>query len=145
MAATARQTRAIIETYIKAWATHDKQLLLSIFAADATWCDPVGAPAFIGHEGIGKFWDFAHNDPGRQMTPQIKRIVVCGDEGLLDFTMQVRLPALNQGLDLHVVDRFVLNAAGKIQTSQAYWDEACASTPSGMQMFIPNMEGAYEK
>jgi steroid delta-isomerase len=145
MAATAEQTRAVIETYVKAWVTHDKQLLMSIFAKDATWCDPVGTMAFSGHEGISKFWDFVHEDSSRHMQPKVNRIVVCGDEGLLDFTMQVRVPAHNQGVDLHVIDRFVLNDAGKIQTAQAYWDENCASAPPGMQMFAPDLEGAYEK
>lgn len=144
MTATAQQTRAAIDTYVKAWTTHDKALLLSVFAEDATWYDPVGTPAFVGHDGISKFWEFAHQDKDRQFGPKVNRIVVCGNEGLLDFHMQVRLPEKNQGLDLHVIDRFVINDAGKIQLAQAYWDETCAAAPAGMDIFAPSMDAAYE-
>ena len=139
------QVRAAIRQYAQAWATNDKALLLSLFAEGAQWSDPVGTPPFTGHAGIGTFWDFAHQDAGRVLTPVVHRIVACGNEGLLDFTMQVRAPALKQGLDLHVVDRFVLNAHGKIQTAQAYWDEASASAPPGMDFLAPNLDDAYEK
>ena len=145
MAVTAAQVRTVIQQYVEAWAKGDKQLLLSIFAEDAVWCDPVGTPAFVGHQGVAAFWDFAHQDSARQLTPRVNRIVACANEGILDFTMQVRVPHLNQGLDLRVVDRFVLNEAGRIQTANAYWDETCASAPEGMDFFAPNIEDAYKK
>jgi steroid delta-isomerase len=145
MAVTPAQVRAVIQQYVEAWAKGDKQLLLSIFAEDAVWCDPVGTPAFVGHQGVAAFWDFAHQDSARQLTPKVNRIVACANEGILDFTMQVRVPHLNQGLDLRVVDRFVLNEAGRIQTANAYWDETCASAPEGMDFFAPNIEDAYQK
>ena len=145
MAVTAAQVRTVIQQYVEAWAKGDKQLLLSVFAEDAVWCDPVGTPAFIGHQGVAAFWDFAHQDSARQLTPKVNRIVACANEGILDFTMQVRVPHLNQGLDLRVVDRFVLNDAGRIQTANAYWDETCASAPEGMDFFAPNIEDAYKK
>jgi steroid delta-isomerase len=79
------------------------------------------------------------------MTPKVHRIIVCANEGILNFTMQVRLPHLNQGLDLNITDRFVLNEAGKISVAQAYWDATCVSVPEGMQLFAPNIEDAYQK
>jgi steroid delta-isomerase len=145
MAIGPEQVRKVIESYARAWATDDRALLISLFAEDAQWSDPVGTPPFAGHAGVGAFWDFAHQDPGRQLKPVVHRIVACANEGLLDFTMQVRAPALNQGLDLHVVDRFVLNEHGKIQTAQAYWDEASAAAPPGMDFLVPDLEDAYEK
>lgn len=144
MAATPDQVRKAINQYVEAWTTNNKQLLLDVFAADASWSDPVGTPAFIGHEGITAFWDFAHQDSTRQLTPKVNRMAVCGNEGVLDFVMQVRIPSKNQGLNLHVIDRFVLNDAGKIQIAQAYWDESCISAPEGMELFAPNMDEAYE-
>jgi steroid delta-isomerase len=79
------------------------------------------------------------------MTPVVHRIVTCANEAILQFTMQVRIPANNQGLDLAIVDRFVLNEAGKIKLAQAYWDQGSISVPAGMQMFAPNIDEAYEK
>lgn len=145
MAVTPAVVRAVIEQYVEAWATGNKAQLLSIFAEDAVWTDPVGTPPFIGHQGVSAFWDFAHQDSSRQLTPRVNRVVACGNEGILDFTMQVRLPQRNQGLDLRVVDRFVLNDAGLIQTASAYWDEASASAPPGMEFFVPNIDEAYRK
>lgn len=145
MAVTPEKVREVIGNYVRAWATGDKALLLSLFAEDAVWTDPVGTPPFVGHAGVGSFWDFAHQDASRQLNPQVNRIVACANEGILDFTMQVRVPHLNQGLDLRVVDRFVLNDQGRIQTAQAYWDEASASAPPGMAFFVPNIDEAYKK
>ena len=144
MPATPDQIRSVIEQYVKAWTTNDRELLLSLFAEDAVWEDPVGAPPFVGHEGVGRFWDFAHQDASRQMVPRPEQIIACGNEGILRFVMQVRIPDQNQGLDLHVVDHFVLNDAGRIQTARAFWDEQCAQCPPGMDMFAPDIDDAYE-
>jgi steroid delta-isomerase len=137
--------RKAIEAYSRAWTTNDKPLLLSLFAPDCEWSDPVGTPPFKGHEGVSHFWDFAHRDPKVQMTPKVHRIVVCANEGILNFTMQVRLPHLNQGLDLNVTDRMVFNEQGQIRLAQAYWDATCVSVPEGMQLFAPNIDEAYQQ
>jgi steroid Delta-isomerase len=137
--------RGVLESYARAWASNDKALLLSLFAEDCEWADPVGTPPFKGHAGVSKFWDFARKDATRLMKPVVHRIVVCANEGILMFTMQVRLPASNQGLDLAIIDRFVLNDQGKIKLAQAYWDPTSVSVPAGMQIFAPNIEEAYEK
>jgi len=137
--------RSVIEAYARAWQSGDKALLLSLFAEDCEWQDPVGTPPFKGHAGVGRFWDFAHQDPTRHMSPKVHRIIACGNEGILHFTMQVRLPHLNQGLDLEIIDRFVLNDAGKIRLAQAYWDSSCISAPKGMQLFAPNIDEAYQQ
>jgi steroid delta-isomerase len=137
--------RNAIEAYARAWSSNDKALILSLFAPDCEWSDPVGTPPFKGHEGVSRFWDFAHRDPKVQMTPKVHRIVVCANEGILNFTMQVRLPHLNQGLDLNVTDRMVFNEQGRIRLAQAYWDATCVSVPEGMQLFAPNIDEAYQQ
>ena len=139
MAASPKDTRNAIENYFKAWQTNDRQLLLDTFAADARWEDPVGSEPFEGHEGIGKFWDASHN-MGNSMTPVLTQIIVCGNEGVLRFTMQVRSNDGKSGLDLDVVDRMVINDQGKIQLAQAYWDASCAKQPDGLEMFVPSTE-----
>lgn len=40
MPATPAQVRRAIESYVKAWATGDRELFLSLFSPDAWW-DPV--------------------------------------------------------------------------------------------------------
>ena len=137
------ETRAIIENYVRAWKTNDRELLLSLFAEDASWEDPVGTPAFVGHEGVARFWEFAHVEDGRTLTPVPHKIMACGNEGVLHFTMQVRLPAANQGLDLVVIDQFILDEQGKIKSAKAYWDEQCVSCPEGMDLFVPNIGNSH--
>src|SRR5271157_1724192 len=113
MAATPAQVREALEKYVQAWKDNDKSLLLSIFAEDGVFCDPVGSPEFRGREAIGRFWDFAHQGAARQLTPRLDEIRACANEGILRFTMQVRLPDKNQGLDLSIIEYAVLDDQGK--------------------------------
>jgi steroid delta-isomerase len=144
MSATPDDVRKALNSYIKAWATNDRDLLMSILSADAVFCDPVGTPEFIGHEGIGKFWDFSHMGEGRTLTPVLEEIRACGNEGILRFTMQVRIPSANQGLNLSIIEYVVIDDAGKIKSLRAFWDETSVAKPDGMDLFNPNVSEAYE-
>ena len=144
MPATPDQVRRAIENYVKAWATNDKKLFLSLFAPDAQWWDPVGTPPFKGLEGVERFWDFAHKDAGRTLEPRVEEIRACGNEGILRFTMQVRIPAKRQALDLSIIDHFSLDDEGRILTARAFWNETSVSIPAGWQPFTPNVSEAYE-
>jgi steroid delta-isomerase len=144
MSATPDDTRKALNNYIKAWATNDKALLMSILSDDAVFCDPVGTPEFIGHEGIGRFWDFSHMGEGRTLTPVLQEIRACGSEGILRFVMQVRIPSANQGLDLSIVEYVQIDDAGKIKSLRAFWDETSVAKPDGMDLFNPNVSEAYE-
>jgi steroid delta-isomerase len=143
MTADAKTTRATIENYVKAWATGDKKLFLSIFADNAVWEDPVGSPPFKGLAGVEKFWDFSHAGQARELTPAVHEIVTCANQGILRFTMQVRLPKENKGLDLSIIDYFEVNDAGKIIVAKAFWDETKVAVPPGMDIFMPNISEAY--
>jgi steroid Delta-isomerase len=145
MSATPDDVRKALNSYIKAWATNDRDLLMSILSADAVFCDPVGTPEFIGHEGIGRFWDFSHMGEGRTLTPVLQEIRACGSEGILRFTMQVRIPSANQGLDLSIIEYVQIDDAGKIKSLRAFWDETSVAKPDGMDLFNPNVSEAYEK
>jgi steroid delta-isomerase len=144
MSATPDDTRKALNNYIKAWATNDKALLMSILSDDAVFCDPVGTPEFVGHEGIGRFWDFSHMGEGRTLTPVLQEIRACGSEGILRFIMQVRIPSANQGLDLSIVEYVQIDDAGKIKSLRAFWDETSVAKPDGMDLFNPNVSDAYE-
>ncbi len=137
MAATPETVRNVIGQYTKAWSTGDRELLLSLFAEDAVWVDPVGGPTFNGRGEIGAFWDFAHAGPARELTAIPQQVIACANEGILRFVMQIRIPSENQGLDLLVTDHFVLDDEGRIATARAFWDESCVSCPEGMELFIP--------
>jgi steroid delta-isomerase len=144
MTATQDDVRKTLNNYIKAWATNDKALLMSILSEKAVFCDPVGTPEFVGHEGIGKFWDFSHMGEGRTLTPMLQEIRACANEGILRFVMQVRIPSANQGLDLSIIEYVKIDDAGKIESLRAFWDETSVAKPDGMDLFNPNVAELYE-
>lgn len=144
MAVDPAKNRKALENYIQAWGTNDKALLLAQFAPDGILEDPVGTPAFKGHEGIGKFWDFAHQDSSRTMTPVLEEIRTCGNQAIMCFTMQVRLPNENQGLNLSIIEHIDFDDQGRIQHLRAFWDETSVSKPDGMELFVPDISEAYE-
>jgi steroid delta-isomerase len=88
--------------------------------------------------------ELRHQDSGRTLEPRIEEIRACGNEGILRFTMQVRIPAKRQALDLSIVDHFSLDDEGRILTARAFWDESSVSIPAGWQPFAPNVSEAYE-
>jgi steroid delta-isomerase len=120
---TEKRTRAAVEGYLDAWAKNDRAALLSVFADDAVWIDPVGTPPYEGLARIGEFWDSAHAGDAT-LTPQVKRIVVCANEAIVLFRMVVR-NSQGGGMGLDVCDQMTVNDAGKIQLAKAYWDSSC--------------------
>jgi steroid Delta-isomerase len=118
--AAEQRTRAAVDAYLDAWKRGDKQALLALYAEDAEWTDPVGTPPMRGRAAIGEFWDKSHGG-GTRMTPQLERVIVCGDEAILLFTMQVR-GAKGGGMDLFVCDHFQVDAEGRIRSARAFWD-----------------------
>lgn len=118
-----KRTRAAIEAYVDAWTRNDRAALLNLFAEDAVWIDPVGTPPYEGRAKIGEFWDSAHAGDAT-LTPQVKRIVVCGKEAILLFRMVVRNPQ-GSGMGLDVCDQMTVDEEGKIQLAKAYWDSSC--------------------
>jgi len=144
MTATAEQVRQVLQDYIRAWTIKDKALLLSLFAEDAVLEDPVGTPPFRGHEGIGKFWDFALSDSARQITPRLEEIRACGNQGILRFTMEVRLPHEGKGLNLSIIEHAQLNDDGKLNHLRAFWDDSSVECPNGWELFVPNIADAYD-
>ena len=145
MPATPDQVRKVMQSYVQAWATGDRKLFISLFAKDARWADPVGSPEFVGIDAIGGFRDFARKDGSRQLTPKVEEMRACGNEGILRFTMQVRIPSRNEGLDLSIIDHFIVNDAGQIQVARAFWDETTVSVPAGLKPFAPDVSEAHEK
>jgi len=103
--------------------------LLSIFAEDAAWCDPVG------HAGLRwpeVFPRLGFRPPGQctPADPKLNRIVACGNEGILDFTMQYAMPHLNQGW---TCTSWTASSSTTPQDpgGQCLLGRSCASAPQG--------------
>jgi steroid delta-isomerase len=118
-----QRTRAAVEGYVDAWTRNDRNALLNVFADDASWADPAGTPPWQGRAKLGEFWDMAHT-AGSTLTPVVHRIVVCGNEAILLFRMEVRMPG-GGGMGVEACDQMIVNEQGKIQSGKAYWDQGC--------------------
>jgi steroid delta-isomerase len=118
-----KKARETAQAYLDAYANGDREGLLSLFADDASFTDPVGSPPMKGKQAIAAFWDKARQG-GSTFTPELRRVIVCGNEAMLLFTMKVR-GAEGGGLDLEVADHFVLAEDGRILEARAFWDSGC--------------------
>ena len=118
-----KKARATAQAYLDAYANGDRDGLLSLFTDDASFTDPVGSPPMQGKQAIAEFWDKARKG-GTTFTPELRRVIVCGNEAMLLFTMKVR-GAEGGGLDLEVADHFVLAEDGRIREARAFWDPTC--------------------
>jgi ketosteroid isomerase-like protein len=56
MSVTKEQVRELIDVYIRAWATQDPDLILSIFTPSATYHERVLEEPILGHTGIRAYW-----------------------------------------------------------------------------------------
>ncbi len=125
---TKAQVRDALTAYVEGWKTGDKEAWLALFADDAAIIDPVGSPPNEGKEAISTFWDRVHSLP-MTFEPEVHRMVVCGDEGMLSFTMTTRSES-GGGMAMELVDTFLIDDDGRIKLLKAYWDSRCATPVS---------------
>jgi len=118
-----------LDNYVLAYSTNDKKLFSSLWDDEAVFEDPVGAEPCKGIEAICAFWDFGHVD-GMEITPSNIETVICANEGILKAVMEVRNTNDNSGMNISIVDHFVINEAGKIISGRAFWDESSIAQPS---------------
>lgn len=115
----AAQVRAVVDAYVRAFATRDHALYVSLFADDGTVEDPVGSPPVRGHEALGAFFDGA--TAGGPLTLELAPdgVRVAGNHVAFAFTLH--LDAGAQVLLLPVIDTFDLDPDGRIRAMRAYW------------------------
>ena len=54
--------------------------------------------------------------------------------------MEVRNTNENTGMDISIVDHFVINKEGKITSGRGFWDESSISTPSHLNSLDINVD-----
>jgi steroid Delta-isomerase len=117
------RVRSVVDAYVDSYRRNDRQGCLDLFAPDAVWHDPVGAPPHLHHEGIGAFWDQA-----RSMADSIElvpnNVIVCGDQAAMVFEIHVTLggPDAPSTMVMDAVEIFTVNDEGLIAELRAYWD-----------------------
>ena len=122
--------RATAQAYLDAYANADREGLLSLFTEDACFTDPVGTPTMRGKQAIAEFWDKAHKG-STILQPELRRVIVCGNEAILLFTMKVR-GAEGGGLDLEPTQQSYLNRSSKRLASIS----TCFASPGTLRAFL---------
>jgi ketosteroid isomerase-like protein len=118
--------RPPIETIVSAYfdniAAMNPEGWVENFAADALSYDPVGEPPTKVHEGYREFiaqlqgfFDKLH--------PKTEHIFVAGNEAAVKWTME-GVTKKGKSIMFEGITVFEINAAGKIQTTRAYWNPA---------------------
>ena len=70
------------EAYVAASNANDKQTVLSHFAPDAVWFDPVGQAPHVGVDGIGAFYDESGALADR-IEMKLVDVIACGTEAAM--------------------------------------------------------------
>lgn len=131
--------QSALDNYVLAYTNNDKELFKTLWDNEAIFEDPVGADPCNGIEEICAFWDFGHSD-GMQITPANVETIICVNEGILKAVMQVRNINDNTGMDISIVDHFVVNDEGKITSGRAFWDESSITQPDELNSIDINID-----
>lgn len=112
----------VIAAYFTNFATMNPEGWVENFAEDALSYDPVGEPPAKVHEGFRQFIGqlqavFA------KLEPTTEHIFVGGNEAAVKWTMQ-GVSKTGKSVTFEGITIFEINAAGKIQTTRAYWNPA---------------------
>ncbi len=122
------QVRAVVDRYVNASNANDKAEVMSLFAPDAVWHDPVGEPPHVGLDAISAFFDQARSMADRiEMKPD--NVIVCGNEAVMVFEIHVTIG--DGGMVMDAVETFEIDDDGRISGMKAYWDMSRARRQGG--------------
>jgi len=116
---TPEEMHASVVGYVDAANRNDKDAVLAMFAPDAVWYDPVGAPPHEGRAGISEFWDQT-----RKMADRIEmlrdNVITCGNEAVMVF--RIRATIGDDTMEMDGVETFAFDDDGRFAVVKAYWD-----------------------
>ncbi len=112
----------IVSAYFANIAAMNPEGWVENFAEDAISHDPVGEPPAKVHEGYREFMGQlqAFFD---KLEPKTEHIFVGGNEAAVKWTME-GVSKRGKSVIFEGITIFEINAAGKIQTTRAYWNPA---------------------
>jgi steroid delta-isomerase len=111
--------QAVAEAYVLAWNANDKAAVLSLFAPDAVWFDPVGEPPHVGHAGVGEFYDQTRSLADR-IELKLQDVIVCGCEAAM--VLEIHAIIGEGGMVMDCVETLEVDDRGKICGMKAFWD-----------------------
>ena len=75
-----------------------------------------------------------------EIKPTNVETVICSNEGILKAVMQVRNINDNSGMDISIVDHFIINERGKIISGRAFWDDSTITQPKDVNSIDINVD-----
>ena len=115
--------RELVTRYLATFATGDIEARVALFAPDGSFEDPVGTPPMIGHDALRAFFS---QSGGMQISAELERIVICGNETA--FSFRACLDAGEGGqVTIHPFETLVMGDDGLIVQMRAYFDAGCIS------------------
>ncbi|MBM4245772.1 MAG: hypothetical protein FJ148_18535 [Deltaproteobacteria bacterium] len=118
----AGQVRAVVDTYVRAFATRDRELYVSLFADRGTVEDPIGSTPVVGRAALAAFFDAATAAGPLELELAPDAVRVSGNHVAFSFTLH--LDGGPTPLVLPVIDTFALDRDGRILAMRAYWSPA---------------------
>jgi len=104
-----------VNTYVEAFDKADPDMVVGLFAADATVEDPVGTPPHVGHEAIRAFYAASMQTGAKLHLDGPVR--VAGDTAAFAFHVSFAKP----GMQVDVIDLFQFGADGKVVSMKAFF------------------------
>ncbi|BAY24493.1 steroid delta-5-3-ketosteroid isomerase [Calothrix sp. NIES-2100] len=112
----------IVAAYFSNIATMNPEGWVENFADDALSYDPVGEPPTKVHEGFREFIGQLQA-VFEKLEPTTEHIFVAANEAAVKWTMR-GVSKTGKSVTFEGITIFEINAAGKIQTTRAYWNPA---------------------
>ena len=125
--AKAEEIQAAVHAYIDRSNENDKDAVVAMFAPDAQWFDPVGAPPHVGRAGVAEFWDQTRAMADR-IEMKARDVIVAGGEAALIGEIYATIGGNTMVMDL--VETFAFDDVGRFLLVKAYWDMGRARSQS---------------
>jgi len=108
----------LVRTYLRTLDTGDIEGRLALFAPDASFEDPVGTPAIVGHAALRAFWA---GGSGLEVETRLEMLAITGNEAAYVFTARL-LAGADDRVTIRVIELLTVDAKGLISTMRAYFD-----------------------
>lgn len=108
---------AVCQAYLDGLVAGDLDVVLSLFADDATVEDPVGTEPKVGREALAAFYQMACDFVTAAQLTGTPR--VAGNE--VAFPFDITTGSGDNASIISIIDAFRFNEAGKIVSMRAWW------------------------
>jgi len=108
----------LVRSYLDSLSKGDIEARLALFAPDASFEDPVGTPAMVGHAALRAFWTAG---AGIEVRARLEHLAIAGDEAAFLFTAEIAA-ASDDRVAIRVVETIEVDDKGLISRMRAYFD-----------------------